>query len=79
MIGWILKISYAKVSMSFALVYGHGQTNLCNTRQVWHALKIVAREIGVASLPDLRHSLFDFRPEFLLAVAVLGQLPKSKG
>ena len=54
-------------------------TNLCDGRQVWHGLKVVAREIGIASLLDLHHGLVDFHAEFLLAVAVLGQLPKSKG
>ena len=67
--------------ISFALVQEHAQaipTNLGNGRQIWHALKVVAREIGIAPLPDLRHSLFDFYTKFFLNIAVLGQLPKPK-
>ena len=54
-------------------------TNLGDSRQIWHGLKVVAREIGIAPLPDLRHSLFNFYAKFLLAVAVLGQFPESEG
>lgn len=54
-------------------------TDLRNGCQIWHSLKVVAREIGITSRSDLRQSLIDLCTEFLLALAVPGQLPKSKG
>ena len=53
--------------------------NLGNGGQIWHALEVIAREISIASLPDLRHRLFDLCAKLFLAVAVLSQLPESKG
>jgi len=68
--------------MNFALVQEHGQTvqaNLCNGNQIWHTLEVVGREVGITSRLDLRQSFVDLRAELLLAIAVLGQLPKSEG
>jgi len=54
-------------------------TNLRNGCQIWHILKVVTREICTTSRLDLRQGPVDLCAEFLLAVAVPGQLPKSKG
>ena len=54
-------------------------TNLCNRHQIRHALKIVGREIIITSRLDPRKRLVDLCTEFLPAIAVFGQLPKSKG
>jgi len=53
--------------------------NLCNGDQIRHALKVVGREVGITSRLDFRQSLVDLRAELLLAIPVLGQLPKSEG
>jgi len=53
--------------------------NLRKGHQIQHTLKIVGREISIASRLDFRQSLADLCTKFLLAVAVLSQLPKSKG
>ena len=54
-------------------------TNLGNGRQIRHLLEIIGRKIGIASRSDLRQSVVDLRTEFLLEVAVVGQLPTCKG
>ena len=54
-------------------------TNLCNGHQIWHPLKVIGREIGIASRSDLGESVVDLYTQFLLEVAVLGQLPERKG
>ena len=52
--------------------------NLRKGHQIWHALKIVGRKISITSRLDFCQSFVDLCTEFLLAVAVLGQLPKPK-
>jgi len=53
--------------------------NLCKGHQIRHTLKIIGREISIAPLPDLSQSFVYLCTEFLLAIPVLGQLPKCKG
>ena len=68
--------------MNLALVWTHEQitpTNLGDGHQIWHTLKVVGCEIGVTSRLDLLQSLVDLGTEFLLAFAVLSQLPECKG
>jgi len=54
-------------------------TDLRDGHQIWHTLKVVGREISVTSRFDLLQSLVNFGTEFLLAFAVLNQLPECKG
>ena len=54
-------------------------TNLGKGHQMWHAFKVVGRELNITSLPDFRQRFVDLRPQFLLEITVLGQLPKPKG
>ena len=54
-------------------------TNLRDSHQVRHTLKVVGREICVTSLLDFRQGRVYLCTKFLLAVAVLGQLPERKG
>ena len=54
-------------------------TNLRDGRQIWHGLKVVSREVSAAPRPDTRKCLVDLCTQFLLAVAMLGQLPESEG
>ena len=53
--------------------------DLRSGHQIWHGLKVVGREISIASRLDLRQSFVNLRTEFPLAILVLGQLPESKG
>ena len=53
-------------------------TNLGNGRQIRHLLEIIGREIGIASRSDLGQSVVNLCTEFLLEIAVLGQLPKPE-
>ena len=54
-------------------------TNLCNGHQIRHALKVVGCEISITSGCDFLQSLVDLRAEFILAIPMPGQLPKSEG
>jgi len=79
--GWSLKVSYANNGGS-AVDYKHERvipTNLRKGYQIRHTLKIVGREISITSRLDFHQSLVDLHTEPLLAIPVLGQLPKSKG
>ena len=53
--------------------------DLCNGHQIRHVLEIAWGEINIAPCLDFRQGLADLRTKFLLGVAVLGQLPESKG
>ena len=60
--------------MSFAL-WRHEQTipaDLCNGRQIRHALEIISRQINITSRLGFRQGLVDLCAEFLLAIPVLG-------
>ena len=54
-------------------------TGLRDSHQVWHVVKVIGREIGITSRLDLLQSPVDLGTEFLLAFAVLSQLPECKG
>ena len=54
-------------------------TNLRDGYQIRHILKVAALELGITPGRDFRQSLVDLRTEFLLAISVLGQLPKCEG
>ena len=54
-------------------------TNLGKGYQMRHTLKVFGHEISVTSRIDFDQSLVDLRTQFFLEIAVLGQLPKSKG
>ena len=54
------------------------RTNLPNCDQVGHAVEVVGNKFAVASRFDFLPSLSDLNSQFVLNVAVLGQLPQSE-
>jgi hypothetical protein len=55
------------------------RTNLPNCDQVGHTIKVVGNKFAVASRFDFLPSLSDLSSQFVLNVAILGQLPQSIG
>ena len=54
-------------------------TDLRKGHQIRHTLKIAGREISITSCLDFHQSLVNLCTQFLLDIAVLGQLPECKG
>ena len=53
-------------------------TRLRDSHQVRHVLKVIGREIIIASRLNLLKGLIDLGTEFLLDIAVFGHFPESK-
>ena len=54
-------------------------TDLGDSYQVRHVLKVVGSEINATLCLDLRQGLVDFCAEFFLEIGAFGQLPECKG